>query len=321
MGRGGWTSEVLSRLIVGFPYPTTTGTGLIAGPAAMLPPPLNTYLIVGMVWITAGTMNYWGVRYEAAVSDYVAEYGFVTSLGVINQQQYSYYGGPGVNTDFVGGSDVRFLNSGGTYFSPGIGFPVGFLTGNVTFYSDTFIRYSSPGITKSRTVDPDLAIETIDDWDIVFDSLSTLAVPSLRSVTSGAVAGDYSFTANTYGITTSAGTYFSVGVVFTAPASGAVDLDWRGQVLNTVATSQTFISPVVRTGGTIGAGTTVLAADDGRAMICGTTSANPGQTFVGAFCSLTGLTPGSTYNARLEHRVNLNTGRTLLGELRVTPQP
>lgn len=321
MGRGGWTSEVLSRLIVGSPYPVISGIGIIAGPGAMLPPPLDTYLIVGLAWIANGTMAYEGVRYDVGLAAYIHEEGFVTSAGVIFPQSYSFENGPGVDLTFTGNSDIRFQNSGGTYFDPGAGLPIGFLTGNVTFYSSTFLTILNGALTKKIQIDPANATQVYTGYDVTFDAASTLAVPSLRSSTSGGISGDYSFTANTYGITTTAGTYFQVGVAFTAPTSGAVDLDFRGQILNSVATNVTFISPVVRTGSTIGSGTTVLAANDGRAMCCGITSANPGQSFVGAFCSVTGLTPGSAYNVQLEHRVNAGTGRTLLGEVRVSPQP
>lgn len=318
----GWTSQILRRLIVGFPFPPSTGIGLVVGPGPYLPPPLNTYLIVGMAWIQGGTMNYWGIRFnnDPTVLQYVAEFGLVDTSGTIWPQSFTFQNVAAVDTRFVGGGNVEFLNEG-TYFDPGVGNPIGFLTGNITFYDDTFIQFGGLGVAPFWQMDSSDGTTDLIDWDMTFDATSTLEVPGLRSSTSGQQTGDYSFTNTSYGIGTSVGTYFSVDVVFTAPPSGCVDLDWRGQVLNSVATNQTYISPVVRTGNTVGSGTTVLAASDSRAMICGITSANPGQSYVGAFCSVTGLTGGSQYNVRLEHRVNAGTGRTLLGELKVTPQP
>lgn len=319
----GWTSQLLRRLLVGFPYPTSTGLGLIVGPGPYLPPPLNTYLIVGMAWINAGTMNYWGIRFntDPSVLEYVAEFGFVNAAGAITPQSFMFENGASVETWFTGDGDVEFRNTGGTYFDPGVGQPVGFVSGNVTFYDDTFIQFGGLASSPFWQMDSSAGTTDLIDWDMTFDATSTLVVPTLRSSTSGQDTGDYSFTNTSYGIGTSAGTYFSVDVVFTAPPSGCVDLDFRGQVLNSVATNQTYISPVVREGGTVGSGTVVLAASDARAMVSGITSANPGQSYVGAFCSVTGLTSGATYNVRLEHRVNAGTGRTLLGELRVSPQP
>lgn len=95
------------------------------------------------------------------------------------------------------------------------------------------------------------------------------------------------------------------GVVFVAPQSGKVTLIWTGEMFNSGANNITSMSPAVRTGAVIGSGSVVLAADDDRAIRVNVVS--PGDRHSCAYL-LTGLTPGTTYNASLEQRVNTGTG-------------
>lgn len=319
MGRGGWTSEVLSRLIVGSPFPTTTGIGIVAGPAAVLPPPLDTYLIVGLAWVTQGTLAYEGIRFDAGLGDYIHEAGFVTSAGVIFPQVYSYENGPGVQTVFTGGSDVNFENTGGVNFWFPVNTPMAFIRADVTIYSDSFFTVSNGASTKHVQFRPAVEDLLFIGWDVNLDAASTLTAAAMTVESSGVFNGDFSFTITAYGTTTSAGVFGASSVVYTAPASGVVTLDFRGQFFNSVATSATYMSPETREGGSVGSGTIVQAAADTRAMVSGVTTGNPGQAWVSGFCIITGLTPGATYNSQLLHRVIANTGRCLVRELIVRP--
>lgn len=87
------------------------------------------------------------------------------------------------------------------------------------------------------------------------------------------------------------------GVAFVAPPSGKVTIEWGAGVQNGTAPNLAVCSFAIREGSTVGSGTSFQASDDGRAVTS--------QAFVraGASSTVTGLTPGSTYNVALEHRV------------------
>lgn len=326
-GVAGWTinkdgtAEFSDVLVRGSLVSGIDPTQIIIGPAADLPPPLDTYLLVGTVYTTAdGAMTYMGVReYPLSSTGYIFEQGIVDDTSTIIPVVQT--GGSGSYWKFVADT---FLSIGGSITDPSTFVE----SSNTDWQMDNGGNWSWNG-TGFESLDIDVDGFSLDFWEwavwfsdgasLTLDGGATMSSEDMRLVGSGPITGDYSWTATTYGITTTAGVYFSVDCVFKAPASGQVRLDWRGQLLNSVATNQSFISPVIRTGGTVGAGTTVLIGADVRAMICGITSANPGQSFVSAFTLVPGLTPGDTYNVRLEHRVNAGTGRTLLGEILVTP--
>lgn len=113
----------------------------------------------------------------------------------------------------------------------------------------------------------------------------------------------FNFTATTFGVTSTSGTYIDCGVAFVAPMSGRVNIIYNAQSSNTTGVS-TFVSPVIREGATIGSGTVVSAASDDDAIIV--QSSNEHRS--GASRLVSGLTAGSTYNVRLEHRVSGGTG-------------
>jgi hypothetical protein len=118
--------------------------------------------------------------------------------------------------------------------------------------------------------------------------------------------GSYTITTTTFGVGTTGGVYADCGVAFTAPITGKVDLEYGGQMSNST-TNATIITPVVRLGATIGSGTTIVAAtDDNNVQVTGTSSQRRGASLL-----LQGLTPGTVYNVRLEHRVSLASTGTL----------
>jgi hypothetical protein len=94
------------------------------------------------------------------------------------------------------------------------------------------------------------------------------------------------------------------GVSFVAPPSGSVYITMSGYFQETQDGGVALMSYTVRTGGTVGSGTTVgTAANSNRALIAGG-PVDAGQPiyFQGSRGPTlwTGLTPGATYNARVE---------------------
>jgi hypothetical protein len=93
------------------------------------------------------------------------------------------------------------------------------------------------------------------------------------------------------------------GVSFTAPTSGAVRIDWKADIsANSAAVHG--ISYELRTGSTIGSGTSVLASNDDRAL---RNDANGVLIGVGVFDIVTGLTGGNVYNVSLSQRTGSGT--------------
>lgn len=103
------------------------------------------------------------------------------------------------------------------------------------------------------------------------------------------------------------------GVSFTAPTSGIVEVDISAQMSNTGG--QTYMSFRVGTGGTIGAGTEVVAASADTSVLNGATS----SVRAGTSKRVTGLTPGATYNAQTMHAVTAGTGTVLRRTIKVRP--
>ncbi|MGH9248617.1 MAG: hypothetical protein ACRD0W_03745 [Acidimicrobiales bacterium] len=123
--------------------------------------------------------------------------------------------------------------------------------------------------------------------------------------------GSFTFTNTTYGIGTTGGTYVDCGVAFVAPTTGRVLLHYSCNIANS-STASTLMAPVVREGGTVGSGTTFLVAlDDNAVTILPTAGVAAALIYGGRPLLVTGLTPGSTYNVRLEHRVSAGSPGTL----------
>lgn len=119
-------------------------------------------------------------------------------------------------------------------------------------------------------------------------------------------------TSTTFTATLTGGT--AVGVAFVAPASGAVIFHYNSLMTNSGA-NFSYSSPQVRTGGTVGSGTIVLAVIDDYAL----THQGTNQDRYGGTKRLTGLSPGVTYNVQMLHRASAGTGTFSRKELIVTP--
>lgn len=134
-------------------------------------------------------------------------------------------------------------------------------------------------------------------------------------VVSNTQTGTFTFNATAYGIDADTGTYVDCGVAFTAPTTGRVMVWFRSQLLNNTGGQSTFTSFVVREGSTVGAGASFLAAADSRALEhAGTDTPQQGTS---EFVS--GLTPGTVYNVRMEHRVTGGIGTLLNRQISVAP--
>ena len=127
--------------------------------------------------------------------------------------------------------------------------------------------------------------------------------------------GSFTFNLTTFGIDADTGTYVDCGVAFTAPTTGRVLVPFKGDLFNDTAAQFTVLSFVIREGSTVGSGTVFLAASDSRAIVnTGTSPVQAGITEL-----VTGLTPGTVYNVRLEHRVGANIGTILRRTVIVAP--
>lgn len=104
-------------------------------------------------------------------------------------------------------------------------------------------------------------------------------------------------------------------VSFTAPASGAIRIDWKADISgNTLAVHG--ISYELRTGSTLGAGTSILSGNDDRAL---RNDANGILLGMGVFDIVTGLTGNAVYNVSLSQRTGSGTLTVARRLLIVTP--
>lgn len=134
-----------------------------------------------------------------------------------------------------------------------------------------------------------------------------------------AQTGSFTFNSTTYGIDADSGTYVDCGAAFTACTTGRAIVGLVFGGVNNTASVNNVMSFVIRAGSTVGAGAVFLAADDTRAVYDA-----PGSVAgiaVGATFGVTGLTPGSVYNIRLEHRVTGGIATIYSRSVTVSPAP
>ncbi|MBT2379036.1 hypothetical protein J7E90_17180 [Streptomyces sp. ISL-111] len=142
-----------------------------------------------------------------------------------------------------------------------------------------------------------------------------LALDTPRAV-GAAESASFDATSTAYTTTSTGGSYAEVAVVFTSPTTGRVRLSLAARLINS-GTGGSLITVEVRTGAVIGSGTVVDSAIDATGI------SHYGATFARAGIAhmLSGLTPGSTYNARLLHRVTGGTGSFAMRQLIAEPLP
>lgn len=110
-----------------------------------------------------------------------------------------------------------------------------------------------------------------------------------------------------------------VGVTFTAPTTGRVLVMWTAR-FESNTTGLIYVSAAVRTGATIGSGTSVSAASQTSAVSSNTGAGGTDTRIAAAFFRVvTGLTPGNSYNAVTEHSVSSGNGDVFDRSLAVIP--
>jgi len=124
---------------------------------------------------------------------------------------------------------------------------------------------------------------------------------------SNSQAGVYTATITAFGVATTGGTYADCGVAFVAPTTGRVLIPFSGQLANGTASAAAELSPFVRTGATVGAGATFLASVIDNKVRSVAVAINSIE-HLGSALFVSGLTAGSSYNVRLDHRVSGGTG-------------
>jgi hypothetical protein len=149
------------------------------------------------------------------------------------------------------------------------------------------------------------------------DLLAGTTVQALDTPPAVADEEDTTFTFNdtAYGIDADTGTPGACGVAFVAPTSGRTLILFRAFIDNNGA-NLSRLAPVVRTGTTVGSGTSVFAASDVYAIT--NTVGGDGVTDA-SFVLVPGLTPGTDYNVRLEHRATAGIGTITRRQVAVLP--
>lgn len=114
-----------------------------------------------------------------------------------------------------------------------------------------------------------------------------------------------------------------LGVSFVAPPSGAVLILFSAAMGSNAAGGNTYVSPRVRNGGVIGAGSDFVLPSDSRAIRNQSGTANNDSAGMGSFRMVDSLTPGQTYNTCLSHRIDSAaiTGSFLNRNIGVIPLP
>lgn len=116
------------------------------------------------------------------------------------------------------------------------------------------------------------------------------------------------------------------GISFTVPPSGNVEIDFGARSSHSAAGGNCYTSIAVKTGSTIGsgsaAGSPTVVADDRWSVSQQSSTANADASGGIATKLVTGLTPGSTCNVALEHKIVVSGIGTFLNRyVKVRPSP
>jgi len=145
---------------------------------------------------------------------------------------------------------------------------------------------------------------------------STVRALDTPPAASDAQLDSFSFTHTTYGTGSTSGTYVDCGTAFMAPTTGRVLVILSGEISN-ASGATTRMAPVVREGPVIGSGALIVPASDVNSVT------NQGSTAIltAQVALIENLSPGETYNVRLEHRVSGGTGTLRNRRVVVIPSP
>ncbi|WP_330449828.1 hypothetical protein [Streptomyces anulatus] len=127
----------------------------------------------------------------------------------------------------------------------------------------------------------------------------------------------YNLTSVTYTTTSTGGTYAHCQATFVAPTSGRIKWSLAARMEHST-TNGVLVTAEVRAGATPGSGAIVDQAADWGVSHYGTAAGRPGVSH-----TVSGLTPGASYNVRALHRVTGagGSGTVSLRELIVEPLP
>ena len=129
--------------------------------------------------------------------------------------------------------------------------------------------------------------------------------------------GQFTFNSTTFGTDNDSGTYVDCAVVFTACTTGRAMVTYHASLDNDTGSASTNVAPYVRTGSSVGAGSDVEVASLELAV----RNIGTDERSYGSHLMLTGLTAGSSYNVRLEHRVSGGIGTVQFRRVAVFPLP
>lgn len=152
--------------------------------------------------------------------------------------------------------------------------------------------------------------------------MAFLAGQKVSAADLNALSPPTSATAGSSGYANTASTSYTTltgdpGVAFTAPASGKVDVHIRAAMVGEAAGIGAQASFIVRTGASVGSGTTVVAAtDDNSISVLGTDDAEFGQSTL-----VTGLTPGNSYNVQMVYKRRGGSSNGGFSRRRITVKP
>lgn len=143
--------------------------------------------------------------------------------------------------------------------------------------------------------------EWIEDMTEAVNDLASSA--TTRQKDSATTDGTTTSTSFTNTLTTTG----IVGIAFVAPASGSVVVLYQCTGRNSSAGQFTLVDFEVKTGNTVGSGSSIRPSDENSASAPQSDSANQQCQHAGHDLVI-GLTPGSLYNAALTCRVTAGTG-------------
>ena len=129
--------------------------------------------------------------------------------------------------------------------------------------------------------------------------------------------GLFTFDSTTFGTDNDSGTYIDCAVVFTACTTGRAMVEYHASLDNNTSTASTNVAPYVRTGAVVGSGTDVEVPTLELAV----RNIGTDERSYGSHLMLSGLTPGNSYNVRLEHRVSGGIGTVQYRRVAVFPLP
>lgn len=127
-------------------------------------------------------------------------------------------------------------------------------------------------------------------------------------------------TASTTASTSYANLTNIAGTSFVAPTTGKVTIFYTARLANDTAGDGAAVTPWVGTGSTVGSGTEFLAASDARCLLYHQVVAANKDLRMGGQFTVTGLTPGTTYNVSIRARA-VTGGTATIDDIATTVVP